>query len=108
MTRWIVLDVDDTLVRTFEVGLLKCRRVAEELGLEPPSEGDLKRFMEKQARENHGIIGAKDIAGISEYVRGPEGALRTVRGTVATAGSGSISAGSGFTITRHSTGKCPA
>ncbi|HEU4426322.1 MAG TPA: HAD-IA family hydrolase [Pilimelia sp.] len=35
--RWIVLDVDDTLVDTFTVGWRKCREVARRLGLPEPT-----------------------------------------------------------------------
>jgi putative hydrolase of the HAD superfamily len=35
---WLVLDVDDTLVATYQTGLIKCQQVARTLGVEPPAE----------------------------------------------------------------------
>jgi hypothetical protein len=45
-----------------------------------------------------------DAAGAQRPPSGPEATLKVIRGTVNTAGTGSIVSGSGFTITRHSTG----
>jgi hypothetical protein len=82
-------------------------KVASELGLKLPL-ASVSTFMrtvldDADAATARGTLGT-DAAGAQRPPSGPETTLKVIRGTVNTAGSGTIVQGSGFTITRNGTG----